>query len=311
MKKRVCAAVLFLAGTAAAFAAPAWRPEFGLSAGAGGILGGHFTRYNIQAGEEGERFSADQHVNQFEGGLFVFFDATFATLAITFKSGANNFNEPAHLNGVPVDLDGRPMSRSGQGWETTMGISLLGRFPFRLTERFTVFPLLGMDYHISLMQRRTAPDGSTYDRTNPPDGVFDHGMNDQTFALSDWNVFFVRLGGGVEFDLTERLFLRGDLLYGIRLMTGQERKSLEVIEAITNDSSPSLGGLSSGPSVRLSVGWRFSPENDKDVCGTGGYQVGYFGGIGSKKKKELDKFLLYGDTGGNCTSPHLSLAACR
>jgi hypothetical protein len=156
------------------------------------------------------------------------------------------------------------MSRTGQGWDVTLGISLLGRWPFRLSDRFTVFPLLGMDYHISLMQRRRQDGhGFVYDRTNPPEGIIDHhqdGDDISTFNLSDWNAFFVRIGGGAEFNLTDRLFLRGDLLYGIRLMTGYERKSLDLMRTLSGDSSPRLGGLSSGPSLRLGVGWRFFPR---------------------------------------------------
>jgi len=250
MKKRVCAAVLFLTGTAAAFAAPAWLPEFGLSAGAGGILGGHFTRYRLQADGNNMAINANQNINQFEYGIFAFFDATFATIGIIFQGGASRFNEPARDGfGDPVSLPN--LSESGQGWEAVLGFSILGRFPFRLSDRFTVFPLLGMDYHISLMQRRTDEQGRVYSRDDGQEMYLGG-----AFSLSDWNAFFVRIGGGVEFDLTERFFLRGDLLYGIRLMTSYERKNLEFMEALSDDPSPTLGGLSSGPSVRFSVGWR-------------------------------------------------------
>ena len=248
MKKAVLAAAVFFAGAAGVFAAPAF------SAGAGGVLGGHFTRYRLEA-DGAVRIAADQNINQFDAGGFVFFDATFATLAVTFSAGSSSFDEPVSIDGTPVDA----MSRTGHGWDAMLGFSLLGRFPFRLSERFTVFPLLGMDYQISLMQRRRQDGhGYVYDRTNPPEGIIDHpDLEGGTFNLSDWNAFFVRIGGGAEFDLTDRLFLRGDLLYGIRLMTGYERRSLELMQYLAGDPSPSLGGLSSGPSLRLGVGWRF------------------------------------------------------
>ena len=146
------------------------------------------------------------------------------------------------------------MGRSGDGWESVLGFSILGRFPFRLGERFSVFPLLGMDYQITLSQRRVNAAGRVYDRD---DGIWEVDKDGNAFRLSDWNSFHVRLGGGAEFDLGERLFLRGDLLYGIRLMTNYERKNLELMKAMSGDNSPRLGGLSSGPSLRLGVGYRF------------------------------------------------------
>jgi len=241
-------AVMFLAGAIAAFA----LPEFGLSAGIGGITGGHFTRYRMRA-DGYVLIAADQNINHFEAGAFAFLDATFATVSVFFQSGVGNFDEPISIDGSPFP----GMSRSGQEWQNVIGFSLLGRYPFRLNNRLTVFPLLGMDYTITLIYRRTDAYGFVYNRD---DGIreFDE---DGAFFLSDWNAFLITLGGGVEFDLTENIFLRGDLLYRIRLMTNYERRNLELMKGVSGDDTLRFGnglsGLSSGPSFRLSAGWRF------------------------------------------------------
>ena len=254
MKRQICMVVMFLAGAIAAFA----LPEFGLSAGIGGITGGHFTRYRMRAGEPEARLYADQNINLFETGVFAFFDATFATVSVFFQSGAGNFGEPISIGGYPLP----EMSRSGQGWQNVLGFSLLGRYPFRLNDRLTVFPLLGMDYTITLIYRRTDAYGFVYNRD---DGIREDdrgGLGEgNAFSLSDWNAFLITLGGGVEFDLTENIFLRGDLLYRIRLMTNYERRNLELMKGVSGDDTLRFGnglsGLSSGPSFRLSAGWRF------------------------------------------------------
>jgi len=242
-------AVMFLAGVIAAFA----LPEFGLSAGIGGITGGHFTRYRMRADGTEARLYADQDISNFEAGAFAFFDATFVTASVFFQSGMGNFDEPISINGIHFP----ELSRSGQGWQNVLGFSLLGRYPFRLNNRFTVFPLLGMDYVITLVYRRTDADGFIYNRD---DGIREEDF-DGAFVLSDWNAFLVRLGGGVEFDLTDRIFLRGDLLYSIRLMTNYESRNLELMKIMSGDDTLRFGnglsGLSSGPSFRLSAGWRF------------------------------------------------------
>jgi len=225
---------------------------FSLSVGAGGILGGVFTRYTLRAdgvvADERVRVDADQHMNQFDYGFFAFIDATYGTLSVFFQNGVNSFREPILIH----DFAG--IERSGQGWETVLGISLMGRWPFRLNERLSVFPMLGMDHHISLSQRRTQADGFIYDRT---DGIREQDADGNAFRLSDFNSFWVNLGGGMDFDIRDNFFVRSELLYGFRLMTRYERKNLDMMRAMTGDPSPSLGGLTSGPSIRLSAGWRF------------------------------------------------------
>jgi len=246
MKKMICVVAVFLTVAAAAFG-----EGFSLSVGAGSILGGTFTRYTLSAegniAGEVVRVSADQQMNQFNYGFFAFFDATFGTLSIFFQNGVNNFREPLYA-------DGRGGDQSGQGWESVLGISLMGRWPFRLSQRLSVFPMLGMDYHISLRQERTQADGWRYDRT---DGEVEHDRYGNAFNLSDFNSFWIKLGGGMDFTVSGNFFVRGELLYGFRLKTSHERKSLALLQYELNAPSPRLGGLTSGPSVRLSAGWRF------------------------------------------------------
>jgi len=215
--------------------------EITLSAGAGGILGGSFTRYTLAANGSAVSVSAGQNVDQIDYGFLGFFDATYGTFTAYLQAGANRFDEP---------VNPAIMSRSGQGWETVIGFSLLGKYPFSLNDRLTVFPLLGMDYQMSLLQRRTDAYGKVYDRAGRPE----NGIN---FDLMDFNSFHVRLGGGAEYRLMKGIFIRGDLLYGIRLMTGYESRNLDYMREMTGDSNPKLGGLSSGPSVRLAAGYRF------------------------------------------------------
>ena len=257
MKRRICVTILFLAVAAATFAAPAWLPDFRLSTGAGGVFGGHFTDYNMQAGGI---LDADQNINQFELGAFAFFDATFVTFGVAIQHGWNRFDEPVRFD-VPFPIP--DPSRDGRGQETTLALSLLARWPFRLNNTITVFPLAGIDYSFSLRYRRTDPDGNWYNRDNRE---YESDRDGNAFSFSDFNAFIVRVGGGAEFDITDRIFLRGDLLLGIRLRTEWERKNLDAMQSqamgiqqmmfLPADDSTSLSGISLGPSLRLGVGWR-------------------------------------------------------
>jgi len=230
-----------------------WARDFSLSTGAGGLMGGLFTRYTLKA--DGKKaglpmkVDAGQDTTQLNYGGLVFFDATYAELCITIQNGINKWTQNLDIEG----LEGSKPS-TGDGWETMMGFAILGKYPFNLGSRLTVFPLLGMEYQISLRQLRTQPDGWVYDRS---DGIRERDKDKNAFELSDWNSFFLDVGGGADFDITENIFIRGEFIYSFRLMTNYEKKNLEATKAMTGDNSPSMGGLTSGPSLRVCAGYRF------------------------------------------------------
>jgi len=226
------------------FCGALWAADFSLSAGAGALLGGSFTRY------ESSSFGSNKmtlDVNQFNFGALAFFDAVYGELAVTIQRGANKYDEVISKNGDFV-------AGKGDGWETMLGISLLGKYPFTLTNRFTLFPLLGMEYQFSLSQRRRPADGLIYDRT---DGLQEQDKDGNAYKNSAWNSFWILLGVGTDMAIVKDFFMRGEILYGFRLMTYYEKDGLEQAKALLDDSSPKLSGLTSGPSIRLSAGYRF------------------------------------------------------
>jgi len=248
MKKIIYIFVLIILGTSYIYAA-----DLSPSAGAGGIIGGFFTRYTLAAdgkvNNDRIKIDANQEANQFNYGFFAFFDITYGVFSIYFQNGGNNWKESFVIDG----LDNSSKS-DGKGWESVIGLSLLGKYPFYLSEQITVFPLLGVDYHISLKQQRTQPDGWVYDRN---DGYRERDKNNKAYKLMDWNSCWINIGGGLDYNLTDKLFIRSKLLYSFRLMTPYEVKNLDMMKTMAGDPKPKLGGLTSGPSVRISAGYRF------------------------------------------------------
>ena len=135
-----------------------------------------------------------------------------------------------------------------------LGLSFLGKYPFNLTEKISLFPLLGIEYQVSISQRRRPSGGFIYDRIN---GLQEEDKDGQAFEKSIWNSFWINLGVGTDFIIVKGLFVRGELLYGFRLMTPYEKDGLEQTKVIIGDNDPKLAGLTSGPSLRLGVGYRF------------------------------------------------------
>ena len=229
-----------------------WARDINISTGAGGLAGVLLTRYNLKAdgikGGNQIKVDAGQDMNQFNYGGMVFIDATYAEFSVYIQNGINNWKQVLDIDGVD---NSKPST--GDGWESMMGFSLLGKYPFRLSPRFTVYPLLGMDYQASLIQERTQPDGWVYDRS---DGLREKDKDGHAYKLSDWNSLFVDIGGGADFAISGNIFIRGEFIYSFRLMTSYETKNLEFMKTMTGDNNPKLGGLTSGPTIRLSAGYR-------------------------------------------------------
>jgi len=236
--------MLFLPVLALALCGVLWGEDFSVNAGAGGLVGGLFTRYKATGSYDSGKMT--QKVNQINYGGVAFFDATYGELSVIIQGATNNFDEVMRMNNEMAPRD-------GDGWNTMLGFSLLGKYPFTLTERLCLFPLLGMDYQIALMQRRRQSGGIVYDRTN---GIQETDKKNNPLDLSAWNSFWINLGAGVDFTLTKDFFLRGELLYGFRLMTAYEADGLEQMKELLDDNDPKLGGLTSGPSLRLGIGYR-------------------------------------------------------
>jgi hypothetical protein len=233
------------------------RPEFSLSAGGGGLMGGLFTRYTLKAEGliEGNQvdLDSDQSMNQFNFGGFVFFDATYGEFSVSVQSGLNNFSEGMSATSGSDFATKRKISSTGR--EVMLGLVLLGKFPFTLRDGLTLFPLLGVEYQFALMERRMETRGAKeeYDRT---DGIHESDSEGEAYRFSHFNSLFIDLGAGLDVKLLPALFLRTELLYCFRLPTPFELDALRKVKKWLHAEDPDLGGLTSGPTLRVALGYR-------------------------------------------------------
>ena len=76
------------------------------------------------------------------------------------------------------------------------------KYPFVLSDRFVLFPTVGMDYELTL-------------------------------SSDDWwDDLWIRFGAGVDFFLTERVFLRGHFIYGVGVPIGEDYLNLKVTHGL-------------------------------------------------------------------------------
>jgi hypothetical protein len=189
-------------------------------------------------------------MDRFDFGGFIFLDAAYAELAVSLQNGLGGYRETADYDSSGLSDD------KGTGYETLLGISLLGKYPFVLNEKWTVFPLLGAEYLIALVERRQ-PDGQkVFDRTSGNLSA-DMDKDGDPYPLSAWNSLLIKVGAGADYTLTRFLFLRGEFFYNFRFQTRYETGALEMVKHTFNVSSPKLSGLTSGPNLRIALGYRF------------------------------------------------------
>ena len=241
--------------------------DFPLSVGAGNLFGYTFTRYTIKGNryhDPGVNIRSTQDMDRFNYGGFLFFDAKYAVVSVILQGGKNSYKENI-FNGTSLLEE---LSGAGTGTEMSLGFSLLGKYPFKINERMTWFPMLGIEYHIALIQKRRGDyfngDDFVYGEYDRSKGVAfaDLDKNGNSYPLSAWNAWWINIGAGLDYSLTESWFLRGEFLFGIRLPTKYEMGSLDMIKDKRDDAAVRLtnekmGGLTGSPTFKISVGYRF------------------------------------------------------
>ena len=73
---------------------------------------------------------------------------------------------------------------------------------------------------------------------------------------SDFSALWIQFGGGVDYSFTSNIFLRCELLYGIRIANNFENDTVKIMKDIpVYDSAKPLPGH--GLTIKLAIGWRF------------------------------------------------------
>lgn len=259
--KKILAIFAAFCISAPLFALPDWLPPLTLSAGGGGIFNMHWNdarlrdQYRDYTGADwghGIRMPTEQTQSAMRqglfdtkdltvgGGFFGFFDATFVT-----ASAALIFNRVRHTVAIPYLPNVSP-SLTGEETHrfsfTQLNLSLFLKYPFSVSQNWTIFPLLGIDGQIAL-------------------GDFDNNMRRDFQQIANmgydmptvgefWNSVWLRFGVGVDRALTDNLFLRGEALYGFKFPSSYERR-------MAGYWREELRGMSNGFHLRIGLGYTF------------------------------------------------------
>jgi hypothetical protein len=219
MEKRIILALMILTLTAGgAFA------QIQLSAGAGGNFAVSWD--SIEYSQAG--FTMEGLLTTVGGGFFAFFDATYVEADVGMLFGTQSMKQT--VGGSSADTEGPSVS--------FLTLSLYGKYPFDLGI-CTLFPMLGIQYDIGLSAKQEI-NGTTYEADSD--------------ALGDaLNKFWIKLGVGADFNLSEKLYLRPVILWGINFGTKDNNDAVDAAEKGGIDVSTFYHGLD----IRVALGFKF------------------------------------------------------
>jgi len=210
-KKGLLVLVLAALVTGVSFA----LPNFKLSAGIGGF-GGISTSQDIYF-----KGGGGYGLGSINVGGYAFFDATYLELSLGVSGGPNYLSlwDSSNSGDIPrYDLS-----------KTNFSIGLLVKYPFKTTEKLSLFPLLGINYMLAFL---VEGEGEKYDEPN------------------DFSEFWLEIGAGMDYSFTQNIYLRFTPLLGFRLPTKYEKDLMERRDGYTERAAISV-------TARLAVGFRF------------------------------------------------------
>lgn len=149
-------------------------------------------------------------------GAYGFFDATYVEVSASLLWGTLSIGGSSGF-----DLD-----------TTTLSLGLLGKYPIHLG-KIVLFPAAGIVYNYVL--------SAAYESTSFSDA-------------SDLSTFGLRLGVGLDFGITEKLFIRGTVLLGLNLPSKFENDWADSLKGPGYTVEQNFGF---GPDIKIAVGYKF------------------------------------------------------
>jgi len=226
-RKGILVIVLMAIVITGGYAAP---PDFKISIGAGGYVA-------IDLGATGTLGELDDvrrimSNNYTGGGGFLFLDGTFFELSLGLFNGDGSLrdyyenNSESNSNYVSISLIG-------------FDIGLIAKYPFEIGSKFSLYPLLGINYRI--IPAMSDEDGKMIDN------------------VLDYSALWFRLGLGMDIfflpaSVTEKIFLRLGFIGGLRLPNKIEKDTAIYYESLGMKATAYPGF---GFDIKFAIGFRF------------------------------------------------------
>jgi len=238
-----------------------------LSVGGGGYFGTFFGG-GIEAS-----YSASDDINidgsitapYTGGGVYGFFDARYVEISIGYFIAGGTWDAEYT---VPDDETDEPTSgkQSSAVSLQALNIGVLGKYPIALGGKLKLFPEAGIDYQICLSGENKGKDEDGKETVTKWDGKPidpDDPDSDMKPKAGDFSAMQIKFGAGLDYALTGKLFIRPELLYGVRFASKSETDQVDkynnrirllrmLVPSFTGESKTRLGH---GLLVKVGIGY--------------------------------------------------------
>jgi len=202
-----------------------------MSAGGGAFLNADFgnSGFDITVPSYGTAYSEKFKHSGF--GLFAFFDITYIEFSLGILWGSVDFS---YLDALYYGVIG-----SATLDMSSIHIGVLGKYPIVINDGFAVFPAVGIDYQIISKL--------AYEGISMPN-------------YKDLSSLWIRFGGGLNYHFNGPMYIRGTLLYGVKLPSKYEN---DMKNAVTSDlaiygyNSTADNVIGNGVQLKFAVGYMF------------------------------------------------------
>jgi opacity protein-like surface antigen len=231
MNKKIIISLLFaVCGTAATFAQETGKPAFRVSLGAGGAFNADLSTWFVDKDVPGDlsRYNS----SSLGTAPYAFLDLKYAEVTIGLGIGKVGGFHSANPFASNPNFPAGTLSLRGGAYL---------KMPFTLSKMFTLYPLLGAEYELFFSARKD--DGR--------DAKFPVSASNQDASpMEALSTVSFKLGIGLDTFFTDHVFLRTELLYGLRLPNKLEQYQDDMYADVDFK-------LFHGGNFKIAVGYRF------------------------------------------------------
>jgi opacity protein-like surface antigen len=205
---------------------------------------------DIPAGTYQGTVNADSYATKtkrFVGGAYAFFDATFAEFAVAYegqKGKVTNIKIGTTTNATSASVPyssypivNRKATQNAPNQNITshqIVLDLLGKYPFTLNDRFTLYPALGLSLRLPFAGNAQS----------------EHAQK-QAIGLG------LKVGAGLDTNITQKIYLRTEVLYDYEIAADRNIHVKRLNNAAYKVTSSAKDNYNMGVQLRVGVGYRF------------------------------------------------------
>ena len=215
-----------------------------LSVGGGGFFASDFgggLEYSLSMPPVGS-VEVTSKMPYYGGGAYLFFDVTYAEVSVGYFLGGGEW--AAEMKATVMGETETESSKADASF-SALNLGLLLKYPVPLSDNMILFPAVGIDYLLVL-----AGENKAEGETQKWDG------KDSVPKAGDFSAPIFKFGVGLDVAVSGQLYVRPELLYGIRMANKAENDAVKEIKDELGGLGSTKTRLGHGLTVKVGLGYK-------------------------------------------------------